>query len=127
MKRENNMFKDITMYFISKLMPGILNILTVYILTRMLTLSEYGEYSLVLTVATVTYSFMFEWMRLALLRFYKKFEKKKGDLLGTIAFINIIILICLIILGIILALIDSFLNISKTQSGLLITIIFLVF
>lgn len=107
------MFKDIIMYFISKLLPGLINVLTVYILTRLLTLSEYGEYSLVLTVVSVIYSFMFEWIRLSLLRFYKKFEERRGELLGTIAFINVLLLLILLAMGLIALILNNIVNVFE--------------
>lgn len=120
------MLKDSFFYFVSKLLPGFINLLTVYIFTRMLTTAEYGSYSLILTIATFIYAIFFEWLRITYLRFYNTFEDYKARYSSTVLFIITLIILLMVILGVNIGFIKSFIGLNNVSESMIIIIIFLV-
>jgi O-antigen/teichoic acid export membrane protein len=75
-------FKHSLSYFLSKVIPGFIEILAIAIYTRLLGESEYGLYALVLGGVLLLDMSLFSWIRLSLVRFWPKYEEK--ELLSTL-------------------------------------------
>src|SRR5262249_43051820 len=59
---------------------GLLTVVTLAVFTRMLSPSEYGLYALGITVATIASSLLFQWLCVAVARFYPAFLDRPGVL-----------------------------------------------
>lgn len=68
------MIKKILQYGISNLFPMMSGLLITILLTKELTVEEYGEYSLILINIGILGGVCFSWLNSSLLRFYKKYE-----------------------------------------------------
>lgn len=71
-------------YVVARGIPGVLNFLSISIYTRLLFPDEYGRYTLLLAVVSFLNVVLFQWLRLALLRFLPKYENNPQVLLSTI-------------------------------------------
>ncbi|OUR75193.1 hypothetical protein A9Q75_17980 [Colwellia psychrerythraea] len=73
------------MYAITKLLPAIATLIGISLFTRLLSPNEYGIYSLSLLIASAGSAIFFQWLSLALGRYYQEGGRKQKDkLLSTI-------------------------------------------
>ena len=75
------------------ILPAIINLLTLLVLTRSLSLTDYGKLSLALITIEFSQGIIFQWIKLAMVRFYN--AEKKSDSLSVGLHFNI--LICLLL------------------------------
>ena len=109
-------------YFLTRGLTGIINFLAIALYTRALSTSDYGEYALIVATAGFINVFLFQWIRLVILRFLPKYEKAgKGSLLlGTLFTTYFIILFAV-------ALISTFIFLTKiTSPHLILSVILLI-
>lgn len=66
-------------YFIGRILPGIINFVAIMFYTRLLSPEEYGEYSLVLVSVTILNTIIFQWLRMGLMRYYPSYSNKDYD------------------------------------------------
>lgn len=66
--------------------PGVVNLLAIFVFTRILSASDYGHYALIISGAGLVNAIFFQWLRLGLLRFYWDKENDKEALLSTVFF-----------------------------------------
>lgn len=79
------LIKHTVMYAITKLLPAIATLIGISLFTRLLSPSEYGIYSLTLLIASAGSAIFFQWLSLALGRYYQEDGlRKKDKLLSTI-------------------------------------------
>lgn len=71
-----DLFKDITRYFPSKLIEGLIGFITILIITRLFSPNDYGNYSLTLATINILVIFI-GWISMAIIRFYPEYEKYK--------------------------------------------------
>lgn len=64
-------------YFLSKVFPGIVEIIAIALYTRLLGENEYGIYVLVLGVVLLLDVSLFGWMRLSLVRYWPRYSEKE--------------------------------------------------
>jgi len=57
------------LYLVARGLPGVLNLAAIMVYTRLLAPDEYGRYALVIAGVGLANKLLFEWLRLALLRF----------------------------------------------------------
>lgn len=92
-------------YFLGKVAPAIITMLSMVIFTRLATPEQYGTYSLITVIVGLSNILIFQWLRSSLLRFYND-RNKVPLLIGTILKSHIVTLILIapifIIIGIIL-------------------------
>jgi O-antigen/teichoic acid export membrane protein len=76
-------------YLLARGMPGLIAFLAIPLLSRMLEPQEYGRYALIIAVVNLLGAMLFQWMRLALVRFLPAYAhdevQLKNTLLGTTA------------------------------------------
>lgn len=63
--------KDTLIYLPTKLVPAVLGFVSIAVITRLLSPSEYGLYNIVLATVNLTMAFGLEWIKQPTLRFYK--------------------------------------------------------
>ncbi len=76
----------------SKIVPAFIGILTTPILTNLLSLNEYGSFTLLFTVLTLIFTFSSSWVTSINIRFYPKFPSSNLD-----SFLNILLLYSIIV------------------------------
>lgn len=67
-------------YLLARGLPGVINFLAIAVYTRLLDPAGYGEYSLVLAGVVLADAVIFQWLRLALLRFLPAAADRSGFL-----------------------------------------------
>jgi len=78
------LFRSSLIYFLGRLIPGLVNFLALVIFTRLLAPEEYGVYALVIAGITLSNSLLYQWLHLSLIRFYAAYENNEQALLSTI-------------------------------------------
>lgn len=71
-KEDDEMLKQIILYFFSHGIPGVITFLSVAVYSRMMLPEEYGVFALAMTVVSFLNSVMFQWLRLGFLRFFPR-------------------------------------------------------
>lgn len=72
-------------YLLARGLPGLLSLAAIAIYTRLLGADEYGRYALIIAGVGLGNKLLFEWLRLALLRFLPAFKDRRNVLQATIA------------------------------------------
>ncbi|MEH7381374.1 oligosaccharide flippase family protein [Bacillus sp. JJ1533] len=85
-------------YFISHGVPALISFLSIAIFSRLLTPNEYGIYALVFAIASLVNAFLFEWIKLSLLRYYQ-YYKKEREFLETIKIVYLAIVVITAVIG----------------------------
>jgi O-antigen/teichoic acid export membrane protein len=65
------------MYLLARGLPGLINLAAIMVYTRLLAPAEYGRYALVIAGVGLANKLLFEWLRLALLRFRPAYEDRE--------------------------------------------------
>ena len=78
------LLRHVLSYFVSRGLPGLINFASIAVYTRLLEPEQYGRYNL--TVATTSFLnvVLFEWLRVALLRFWPVYREDPRAFLSTI-------------------------------------------
>src|SRR5262249_53602472 len=76
------MTRNSIVYFISRGGGGLLTVLTLAVFTRILSPPEYGWYALGVTLFSITAALVFQWLAVAVARFYPAFADRPGVLLA---------------------------------------------
>lgn len=85
-------------YFISNFVPLVLNLITIYIFTSIISPAQYGEYNINLTTYTIITMFMFEWIGHGILRFLPKYDEESGNVFyGAFRYLAYLTLIMMIL------------------------------
>lgn len=93
------MKKDVVIYFISKIIIGIIGLVVLKLYSSMIDPAGYGEYSLVASLVTALISIFIGWIGSSALRYYDEYKDKKILLFTNITFYYIFMLmLCYIIL-----------------------------
>ena len=71
-------------YLLASGLPGLINFLAIYLYTRLLTPEEYGRYAVVVAGVGLFNVVFFQWIRLALLRFFPAYEHDPRPLISTL-------------------------------------------
>ena len=71
-------------YAVARAVPGLLNLLSIAIYTRMLSPGDYGHYALVVSAVILANSVFFFWLQVGLKRFVPRYEQSSGPLLATV-------------------------------------------
>lgn len=79
------LFRHSSFYLLARGLPGLINFLAIAVYTRLLPPDEYGRYALVIAGVGFCNVLLFQWLRLALLRFLPVHEDDKSPLLSVIA------------------------------------------
>ncbi|HFJ9471298.1 oligosaccharide flippase family protein [Bacillus cereus group sp. Bc065] len=90
------MNKHIFLYFISRGVPAIVGFIALSLFSYKLTPNEYGEYTLVITMAGFINSVAFQWIRLGVLRFYSSKQYDQVKFQSTI--INLYLIVVFVVL-----------------------------
>ncbi len=72
------------LYLLARGFPGLLSLLAIAVYTRMLAPDDYGRYALVVAGVGLGNKLVFEWLRLALLRFLPAYLERSQALRATI-------------------------------------------
>lgn len=88
------MIKHSILYFIGRIIPGIVSLLALAIYTRLLSAEQYGHYALVMAAVGIVNAVCFQWLSLSLGRFLPEHEKQPQTLLST-AFIVFFMLVAI--------------------------------
>lgn len=92
------------------ILPAIINLLTLLVLTRSLNLSDYGKLSLALITIEFSQGIIFQWIKLAMVRFYNAEKKSDTISLG----LHFSVVLCVMLSGgFIILLHPYFCNIDK--------------
>ena len=78
------LLKHSTLYLLARGVPGIVNFLAIAVYTRLLGPEEYGRYALVVEGVGLLNVVAFQWLRLALLRFFPAHASNPKPLLSTV-------------------------------------------
>jgi O-antigen/teichoic acid export membrane protein len=71
------------LYFLGRIIPGAISLLTLSVYTRLLTTDQYGHYSLVIAAAGFISAVCFQWLSLSLGRYLPAHADKPQELLST--------------------------------------------
>ena len=72
-------------YLLARGLPGLVNLAAIAVYTRLLTADEYGRYALVIAGVAFANKLMFEWLRLAFVRFLPAHKDQSQIFSATIA------------------------------------------
>jgi len=86
-------FKKIIQTSPAFVLPAVINLITLLILTRVLSLEDYGKLSLALITIEFSQGFIFQWIKLAMVRFYD--ERNKIDSITIV--LHFSLLFCLLL------------------------------
>jgi O-antigen/teichoic acid export membrane protein len=70
------------LYFLGRLLAGLLSVTTLSVYTRLLSPREYGSYALVVTVAAIASTLAFQWLNVSVARFFPAHSERPGTLLA---------------------------------------------
>jgi O-antigen/teichoic acid export membrane protein len=73
------------LYLVARGLPGLLGLVAIAVYTRLLGADEYGRYALVIAGVGFANKLVFEWLRLALLRFLPAYQDRQQAFSATIA------------------------------------------
>jgi len=95
--RLSGLVGQIFAYVIALLIPGLVNLLSLALYTRLLSTEAYGRYALVLAVVVIVKMVAFEWLRIGLIRFFQG-AQRDGHLPALLSTtIACFIIICLLV------------------------------
>jgi O-antigen/teichoic acid export membrane protein len=72
-------------YLVARFVPSVLGLLGIAIYTRLLSPADYGLYALVVSGAGLAQVWLFEWLRLSVLRFLPRREEGRAELVSSLA------------------------------------------
>jgi len=84
----SELFKDITKYLPSKMIPAIVGIVALPIITRLFSPADYGNYVLVIATVSIL-SALAGWVSMSIVRFYPAYERDKKNAEFTILTIKL--------------------------------------
>ncbi len=118
--------KDTYFYALAKLIPGIFNVASVAIFTRIFNPAEYGQYIIVITTSIVLTAIFSQWITQSVLRYRSQYvQNKKSAMFNKYIFLTLVLISLIIcVLGIVFYPIKKFLSIY--QSYYLISIILII-
>ena len=76
------MIRHSVLYSLARLGAGLLTVATLAVFTRMLTPSDYGLYAIGMTIASISSTLLFQWLNVAVGRFYPMFIDRPGVLVA---------------------------------------------
>ncbi len=79
------------LYFFARGLPGLVNLATLMIFTRLLPAQAYGQYALIMAAVILGHSVLYQWLQQGLLRFYIAHPKQQHQFLGTVFYIYLAI------------------------------------
>jgi O-antigen/teichoic acid export membrane protein len=79
------LWRHSALYLLARGLPGLISLLAIAVYTRLLGADEYGRYALVIAGVGFANKLVFEWLRLALLRFLPAYEDRGQVFSATIA------------------------------------------
>ncbi|KKB35463.1 oligosaccharide flippase family protein [Bacillus thermotolerans] len=71
------MLRHLLNYAPSKIVPGLINLLSIALYARIFSREEYGSYSYVLAFVMLFHMLFFSWLRLSAFRFYQSYKNKQ--------------------------------------------------
>ncbi len=86
------LIKHSFLYFLGRIIPGIVSLLALALYTRLLTAEQYGQYALVMAAVSIVNAVCFQWLSLSVGRFLPKHDNQAETLLST-TFISFFILV----------------------------------
>ncbi|BCE00389.1 oligosaccharide flippase family protein [Marinicellulosiphila megalodicopiae] len=96
--------------FLSLILGGVLNFLTISVYSRYFTPEEYGYYSIILSIILLTLGFVFSWVDLSSMRFYTSESEKDNEQTNTVTNFFIIYTSLSLLIFITMNLVYSFTN-----------------
>jgi len=72
------------MYLVARGLPGVISLAAIAIYSRMLSPEAYGQYALVVASVGLANKLVFEWLRLALLRFLPSYQAQRATFVSTL-------------------------------------------
>ncbi|MFC5133766.1 MULTISPECIES: lipopolysaccharide biosynthesis protein [Haloferacaceae] len=72
---DRGLSSDVLRYTPAKIVPALINFLSVVVLTRLLVNDQYGEYTVVLTGVSFSLVLVLSWLRQPLLRYFEKYHQ----------------------------------------------------
>lgn len=100
------MKKDVSLYFISKVVVGILGIIIIKLYSTLLDPSSYGEYSLVAGFISVLMCIFTGWIGSSALRYYDEYKDRKPFFFANILYY----IICMLLATFVIIVLASFLS-----------------
>src|SRR4051794_22260988 len=82
MERESSkhVLSHTAIYLVARGVPGIVAFLAIPVFTRLLTPDQYGRYALMLATVSVMNALLFQWLRLALVRYQPAYQDEPAKL-----------------------------------------------
>jgi O-antigen/teichoic acid export membrane protein len=78
------LWRHSALYLLARGLPGVISLLAIAVYTRLLGADEYGRYALVIAGVGFANKLVFEWLRLALLRFLPAYQDRQQAFSATI-------------------------------------------
>jgi O-antigen/teichoic acid export membrane protein len=72
------------MYLVARGLPGLVSLAAISIYSRLLSPDDYGQYALVVAGVGLANKLVFEWLRLALLRFLPSYQAQRATFVSTL-------------------------------------------
>ena len=86
-------------YFLARGVPGLINFAALAIYTRILTPESYGQYAVIIALVGLLNAFLFQWIRLGLLRYLPGYQKDRTSFLSTVILAYIVVSLLITIFG----------------------------
>ncbi len=118
--------KDVVIYFVSKVIIGVISLVTVTLYSRLLNPDEYGEYSLIAGLVSALIAIFIGWIGSSALRYYIDYSKDKSEktrFYSNVIMYTVVMIIAMIAILFIISLLSNVVPINKY---LIATIIFTV-
>lgn len=119
----NSLLKYSTAYLIARVLPGMVNFLTIPIYTRLLSPAEYGAYVLVVAAAGFGNVVLFDWVRQSLLRYLPAHLSNVQSFLGNIL---AVFLVCAGVFGGLFAILAPFVFSTVPKTLVLVGIVLML-
>src|SRR5947208_2215549 len=68
-EKGNHALSHVAIYLVARGVPGIIAFLAIPLFTRLLAPADYGRYALIIATASLLNALLFQWLRLALVRY----------------------------------------------------------
>lgn len=78
------LLKHSLLYFVGRVVPGLVTIGALIVYTRFLTVREYGIYSMAIVASGLVYTGLFQWLSAGISRFLPDYKTNKKKLLNTV-------------------------------------------
>src|SRR5687768_6700536 len=102
--REKQFLSHAAIYLLARGLPGVLAFLAIPLFSRLLAPADYGRYAVVIGAVCLINALLFQWLRLALVRYLSAYSQDARGLKSTLMSATLTIVAALGVIGIVASL-----------------------